>query len=70
MSFIGNRIWFLTGGGFIGLSWYLAGLFRAMTTIGILAEKQCFKIGTLSLLPLKKYGLSPAEGIGNILLNF
>ena len=40
VSLIGNIIWFLTGGGFMGLSWYLAGLFWTMTIIGIPVGKQ------------------------------
>ena len=64
MSFIGNIIWFLTGGGFMGLSWYLAGIFWTMTIIGIPAGKQCFKIGTLCLFPFGKYVLSPVGGTG------
>lgn len=47
MGVIGNMIWFLAGGGLMGLSWYLVGLFWTMTIIGISAGKQCFKIGTL-----------------------
>lgn len=69
MSFIGNIIWFLTGGGFMGLSWYLAGIFWTMTIIGLPAGKQCFKIGTFCLFPFGKYVLSPVEGTGNFLLN-
>lgn len=53
----------------MGLSWYLAGTLWTMTIIGILAGKQCFKIGTLCLFPFGKYVLSPVGGTGNFLLN-
>lgn len=69
MSLIGNIIWFLTGGGFMGISWYIAGIFWSITIIGIPAGKQCFKIGTLCLFPFGKYVVNPGGGTGNFLLN-
>ncbi len=69
MSFIGNIIWFLTGGGFMGLSWYVAGLLWMITIIRIPVGKQCFKIGTLCFCPFGKYVLSSSGGTGNFLLN-
>jgi len=35
VSFIGNIIWFLTGGGFMGVFWYVAGVLWIITIIGI-----------------------------------
>ena len=43
MCFISNIIWFLSGGGVMGLFWYFAGTFWTITIIGIPLGKQCFK---------------------------
>ena len=69
MSFIGNTIWFLTGVGFMGLSWYVAGILWPITIIGIPVGKQCFKIGNLCFFPSGKYVLSPSGETANFLLN-
>jgi len=69
MCFISNIIWFLSGGGVMGLFWYFAGIFWTITIIGIPLGKQCFKIGTLCLSSFGKYVLSPVGGTGNFLLN-
>ena len=69
VSFIGNIIWFLTGGGFMGVSWYVAGVLWTITIIGIPVGKQCFKIGTVCFFPFGKYVLSPSGGTDHFLLN-
>ena len=68
MSILGNIIWFLFGGIFAGLGWYLVGLLWCITIIGIPIGLQCFKFGTLSFFPFGKevqYG----GGAGSFLLN-
>ncbi len=54
MSFIGNFFWFILGGIFTGLGWYLVGFLWCLTIIGIPVGKQCFKLGTLSFFPFGK----------------
>ena len=45
MSCLGNLIWFLFGGLWLGLGWVLAGLLWCVTIIGIPIGMQCFKLG-------------------------
>lgn len=51
MSCLGNLIWFLFGGLWLGLGWVLAGLLWCVTIIGIPIGMQCFKLAKLSLMP-------------------
>lgn len=70
MSFLGNIIWFLTGGFLTGLFWALAGLLWCVTIIGIPVGVQCFKFAVLSLCPFGKdvvYSSSPVSLIVNII---
>ena len=46
-----NLLWFVLGGVWMGLGWYLAGVLMAITIIGIPWARSCFVIGTFSLLP-------------------
>lgn len=62
-------VWLFAGGGFMVLFWYVTRLFWAITIVGILAGKQCFKKGNLCFFPFGKYVLSPSGGTGNFLLN-
>ena len=61
MSAIGNIIWFLTGGVFLGLSWWLAGLIMYITIIGIPWGKSCFVIGIFSFFPFGKEAINRKE---------
>ena len=54
MSFLGNVIWFIFGGIFMGLSWYLAGVLAFISIIGIPWAKACFVIGSFSFFPFGK----------------
>ena len=58
MSFIGNIFWFILGGLFMGLGWWLAGLFCAITIVGIPWAKACFVIGQFAFLPFGKEAVS------------
>ena len=51
MRTLGNFLWFIFGGFFSGLSWWISGLICCITIIGIPWGKQCFKIAKLSLMP-------------------
>jgi uncharacterized membrane protein YccF (DUF307 family) len=54
MRLIGNFLWFILGGIFMGLSWWLAGLLAYVSIIGIPWGKACFVIGQFSFWPFGK----------------
>jgi len=43
MGCLGNLIWFLFGGIWLGLGWVLAGVLWCITIVGIPVGIQCFK---------------------------
>ena len=54
MRLIGNILWFIFGGIWLGLSWLLLGLLLCVTVIGIPFGLQCFKAAKLTFAPLGK----------------
>ena len=64
MSAIGNLLWFVFGGFFMGLAWWLAGLICAVTIIGLPWAKACFVIGQFTFLPFGRQAISRAELTG------
>ena len=54
MGCLGNLIWFLFGGIWLGLGWVLAGLLWCITVVGIPVGIQCFKFAQLSFFPFGK----------------
>ena len=54
MSFLGNLIWFILGGLFIALAWFLFGLLLCITIIGIPLGIQFFKLSFFVLFPFGK----------------
>lgn len=60
MSAIGNILWFVLGGFFMGLGWWLAGLLCAITIVGLPWAKACFVIGQFAFLPFGKEAVSRA----------
>lgn len=58
MGVIGNILWFIFGGFFMGLGWWLAGLLAAITIVGIPWAKACFVIGQFAFLPFGKEAIS------------
>lgn len=68
MSILGNIVWFIFGGVFSGLGWYLVGLLWCCTIVGIPMGMQCFKFGTLSFFPFGKE-IKYGGGAGSFLLN-
>jgi uncharacterized membrane protein YccF (DUF307 family) len=54
MRVIGNFIWFIFGGIFMGLFWWLIGALAYLSIIGIPWGKACFVIGQFSFLPFGK----------------
>lgn len=58
MSFIGNVFWFILGGAFMGLGWWIAGLLAYISIIGIPWGKACFVIGQFAFMPFGKQAVS------------
>jgi uncharacterized membrane protein YccF (DUF307 family) len=55
MSFIGNLLWIVLGGGLVIFAEYLiCAALLAITVIGIPAAMQCLKLAMLGLLPFGK----------------
>ena len=58
MRLIGNLIWFIFGGVWMGLGWWLAGLLCFISIIGIPWGRACFVIGTFTFFPFGKEAVS------------
>ena len=54
MSAIGNFLWFVLGGVFMGLGWWLAGVLAFVSIIGIPWGRACFVIGNFTFFPFGK----------------
>ncbi len=68
MRLLGNLIWFVFGGLWMGLGWTLAGVLWCITILGIPIGLQCFKFAGLAFFPFGKevvYG----GGMGSLFLN-
>ena len=61
MGPIGNFLWFVLGGFFMGLGWWLAGLLAFITIIGIPWGRACFVIGQFAFFPFGKEAVSREE---------
>jgi len=61
MRAIGNFLWFVLGGIFMGLAWWLAGLLAFITIIGIPWGKACFVIGQFTFFPFGNEAISRQE---------
>ncbi|MGN0144512.1 MAG: YccF domain-containing protein [Clostridium sp.] len=70
MSCLGNIIWFIFGGFFNAIGWYLIGAVWCITIAGIPIGLQCFKMGKLQLAPFgKKVVESDSSGLTSFVLN-
>lgn len=58
MRAIGNFFWFILGGLFMGLAWWITGIIAFVTIIGIPWAKACFVIGQFSFFPFGKEAIS------------
>ncbi len=80
MRTLGNIIWFVMGGVFMGLLWWFFGILAFISIIGIPWGRACFVMGNFSFFPFGKeaisrdrltnemdIGTSPLGLIGNIL---
>ena len=54
MRTLGNILWFVLGGIWLGLSWFLLGVLLCITVIGIPFGVQCFKAAKLTVAPFGK----------------
>jgi len=61
MRSIGNFLWFILGGVFMGLCWWFVGLCAFVTIIGIPWAKACFVIGQFTFFPFGKEAISRKE---------
>ena len=62
MRFVGNALWFIFAGLWLGLGWALAGLLWCITIIGIPCGVQCFKYAKLGLWPFGAEFVYPCGG--------
>ncbi len=80
MRTLGNIIWFVLGGVFMGLLWWFFGILAFISIIGIPWGRACFVMGNFSFFPFGKeaisrneltnemdIGTSPLGFIGNII---
>ncbi|MEX3071304.1 YccF domain-containing protein [Vibrio alginolyticus] len=80
MRTLGNIIWFVLGGVFMGLLWWFFGILAFISIIGIPWGRACFVMGNFSFFPFGKeaisrdtltnemdIGTSPLGMIGNII---
>ncbi|WP_343216068.1 YccF domain-containing protein [Collimonas antrihumi] len=61
MRAIGNFLWFILGGVFMGLGWWLVGVLAFITIVGIPWGKACFVIGQFTFFPFGKEAVSRKE---------
>lgn len=69
MSCLGNVLWFIFGGFFNSIFWFLIGVLWSITIIGIPIGKQCFKMARLQLAPFGKEIVTIGDGLGSFVLN-
>lgn len=61
MRTIGNILWFILGGVFMGLLWWLAGLVCIISIVCIPWAKSCFVIGKFTFFPFGKEAVKRNE---------
>ncbi|MDZ7819136.1 MAG: YccF domain-containing protein [Aliarcobacter sp.] len=61
MKIIGNFLWFVLGGIFMGILWWIMGLICFISIIGIPWGKACFVIGQFTFFPFGKEAISRKE---------
>lgn len=61
MRSIGNLLWFILGGIWMGLAWWLIGLLAYVSIVGIPWGKACFVIGRFTFFPFGKEAISRDE---------
>jgi len=61
MRAIGNLLWFILGGVWMGLAWWIAGLLAYISVVGIPWGRACFVIGRFTFFPFGKEAISREE---------
>jgi uncharacterized membrane protein YccF (DUF307 family) len=61
MREIGNLLWFILGGVWMGLAWWIAGLLAYLSVVGIPWGRACFVIGQFTFFPFGKEAISRKE---------
>jgi uncharacterized membrane protein YccF (DUF307 family) len=61
MRTLGNIIWFVLGGVFMGLLWWFFGILAFISIIGIPWGRACFVMGNFSFFPFGKEAISRNE---------
>lgn len=61
MRAIGNFLWFILGGFFMGLAWWLVGLLAFLSIVGIPWGKACLVIGQFTFFPFGNEAISRQE---------
>ena len=70
MQFVGNIVWFVFGGLWLGLSWCAFGVVACCTIIGIPYGVACFRIAQFAFFPFgKDFVESESAGIATMILN-
>ena len=64
MRTLGNLIWFIFGGVWMGLAWWIYGLLAYISIIGIPWGRACFVIGTFTFFPFGRVAVSRKELTG------
>ena len=64
MSAIGNLIWFVLGGFWLGLGWWLAGVLMAISIVGLPWARSCFVLGGFCFFPFGKDAIDRKELTG------
>jgi uncharacterized membrane protein YccF (DUF307 family) len=64
MRAIGNLIWFVLGGVWMGLGWWLAAVVMAVSIVGLPWARSCFMIGTFCFLPFGREAIDRKELTG------
>lgn len=80
MTAIGNFLWFILGGFFMGLGWWIVGLLAFITIVGAPWGRACFVIGKFAFFPFGReaidrkvlthkgdIGTSPFGTVGNVI---
>ena len=61
MRAIGNFLWFILGGVFMGLGWWLVGLIAFLSIVGIPWGRACFVIGNFTFFPFGREAIGRQE---------
>ncbi|MGH8162404.1 MAG: YccF domain-containing protein, partial [Gammaproteobacteria bacterium] len=80
LRLIGNLLWFVLGGFFMGLAWWFVGIVAFVSIIGIPWGRACFVIGGFSFWPFGReamgrrelsgeedFGTGPFGAVGNVI---